>query len=58
MSSKLFIETYDTLNHEQKDILHELYMTGENHDGHVWVTYGDVEDAIAMLIIEDRKKNG
>lgn len=56
MSCKLFLETYDTLNNEQKEILHNLYMTGENHDGHSWVTYGNVEEAVAKLIIAERKK--
>ena len=58
MSCKLFIDTYDTLNDEQKEILYNLYMTGINQDGHSWVTYGDVEEAVAKMIIAERKKNG
>ena len=53
-----FIGIYDTLNDEQKGILFDLYMTGINHDGHSWVTYGNVEEAVAKLIIAERKRNG
>lgn len=55
MSCKKFIDIYDTLTGEQKEILFNLYMTGENHDGHSWVTYGNVEEAVAKLIIAERK---
>lgn len=58
MSCKKFIDIYDTLNGEQKGILFNLYLTGENHDGHSWVTYGNVEEAVAKLIIAERKRNG
>lgn len=56
MSCKLFIDTYDTLNDEQKEILYNLYMNGINRDGHSWVTYGNVEEAVAKLIIAERKR--
>ena len=58
MSCKSFIEEYDRLNDEQRGILFNLYMSGFNRDGHVWVTYGDVEEAIAKLIIAERKRHG
>ena len=50
MSCKEYIEAHrDRMTQRQKDIMCDLYMSGVNHDGHVWVKYGDVEKAVAAL---------
>ena len=53
MSSKAYREAYQLMTEKQKDIMHELYMKGVNHDGHSWCTFTDIEDAVAGII-----KNG
>ena len=30
--------------------MNDLWMTGVNHDGHAWVTYGDVEKTVGLII--------
>lgn len=35
----------------------DLYMTGVNHDGHSWVTYGDVERVVGTIILGRVKKD-
>jgi len=57
MSSKQYIEAHrEKMTKEQKDIMCDLYMSGINRDGHVWVKYGDVEDAVAAMF--NLKKEG
>lgn len=52
MSSQKFIDVYDNhLSDKQKNAMQDLWMKGVNHDGHVWVTYGDVEDAVAEIVL-------
>lgn len=52
MSDKLYQEAYKKFNDKQKDTMYDLYMTGINHDGHSWVTYGDVEKSVAIVTEE------
>lgn len=52
MSDKLYQEAYEKFNDKQKDTMYDLYMTGINHDGHSWVTYGDVERSVAIVTEE------
>lgn len=52
MSDKLYQEAYEKFNDKQKDTMYDLYMTGINHDGHSWVTYGDVEKSVAIVAEE------
>ena len=50
MSCKEYIEAHrNKMTLQQKDIMYDLYMSGVNRDGHVWVKYGDVEKAVAAL---------
>ncbi len=56
MSSKEYIKLYDSLTDNQRDIMADLWMTGINQDGHVYVTYDDVEKSIVSLIKEERKR--
>lgn len=50
MSDKEYAEVYDKkLTDRQREILHDLYMSGVNHDGHTWVMYKDVERAVVAL---------
>ena len=50
MSCKEYIEAHrNKMTPKQKDIMYDLYMSGVNHDGHVWVKYGDVEKAVVAL---------
>ena len=44
------------MTEEEKDLMGDLYMTGENHDCHSWVTYGDVEKVVGKIIL-GRVKN-
>lgn len=50
MSCKEYIECYEKMTDRQKDTMYDLYMSGVNYDGHVWVTYGEVERAVAKLL--------
>ena len=52
MSDKLYQEAYEKFNDKQKDTMYDLYMTGINHDGHSWITYGDVEKSVAIVTKE------
>lgn len=47
---KQYSEIYDDLPEEAKDAMYELYMKGINHDGHSWVTFGQVETAVGKLV--------
>lgn len=50
MSSKAYQDAYRyALTSEQRDIMFDLFMKGVNHDGHSWVTFSDVEEAVAAL---------
>ncbi len=57
MSSKEFQEAYKYMTEEEKDLMGELYMSGENHDCHVWVRYCDVEKIVGKIIL-GRKERG
>jgi len=52
MSSKKYIETQ--MSDRQHNIMWELFMKGINRDGRSWVTFGDVEDAVADLLKDER----
>ena len=52
MSSKAYQEVYPLMTEKQKDIMHDLYMKAENHDGHAWNMYCDIEDAVAGIVKE------
>ena len=42
---------YEHMTTEEKNIMYDLFMKGINHDGHSWVTYGDVEKAVGQIIL-------
>lgn len=52
MSSKAYQDMYSSMTEKQKDIMHDLYMKAENHDGHAWNMYCDIEDAVAAILKE------
>lgn len=52
VSSKAYMEVYPKMTEKQKNIMHELYMKGENHDGHAWNMFSDIEDAVAGILKE------
>ena len=57
MSTKAYIEASKLMTDEQHDIMYDLFMEGVNfEDGHVYVTYTQVEDAVAKLIMAGRKE--
>lgn len=49
MSSKEYIDIHNNFNEAQEEAMFDLYMKGINHDGHVWVTFGDVEETVVKL---------
>lgn len=57
MSAKEYQEVYPYMTDKEKNLMYELWMTGKNHDGHAWVTYGDVERVVG-LILKGRISNG
>lgn len=58
MSSEKFQKAYELMNDKQKSTMYKLYMKGENHDGHTWNTFTDVEDAVADILSENRQNVG
>lgn len=59
MSSAKYIKVYsDLMNSAQRKIMGELYMKGINRDGHSWNTYGDIEDAVAELLLAQKPNIG
>ena len=51
MSRKEYIEAYEFMTEYEKGLMDRLYMSGINHDGHSWVTYGDVEEVVGKIIL-------
>ncbi len=51
MSARELIEAWPMMTEEEKNLMHDLYMTGVNRDGHSWVTYGDVERVVGQIIL-------
>lgn len=51
MSTKKYIEASVAMNRQQHEAMLRLYDKGTNHDGHTWVTFSDVEDAVADIIM-------
>ena len=61
MSAKEYREAFNYMTEEEKDLMGDLYMTGENHDCHSWVTYGDVEKVVGKIIlgrVENERRDG
>ncbi len=56
MSRKEYIEAYEFMTEEEKVFMERLYMSGINHDGHSWVTYGDVEEVVGKIILGRTKE--
>ena len=38
-----------SLNKNEEAVIQECYMNGINHDGHVWITWTDVEKIVCVL---------
>lgn len=57
MSAPEYIKAHNLMTEKQKDAMHDLYMTGINGDGCVWVTYADVERAVAKIIMAIFEEN-
>ena len=57
MSSKEYINLHDhQFNDKQRDIMTDLWMSGVNHDGHVWVTWSDIEEVLVKLFKYNKEK--
>lgn len=50
MSAKEYQEVYPYMTEKEKKLMYNLWMNGVNHDGHAWVTYGDVEKVVGMIL--------
>ena len=57
MSAKEYREAWKYMTDKEKELMSDLYMTGVNHDGHSWVTYGDVERVVGTIILGRVKKD-
>ena len=55
MSAKEYVEAFVKMTDLEKEIMFDLYMTGINRDGHVWVTFHDVERAVGLIILGRHK---
>lgn len=44
------------MTERQKRVMADLYMKGFNANGHVWCTYGDIEDAVVELLANEEKE--
>lgn len=55
MSNSEYIKYYKYLDDNQKDAMSDLWMSGINLEGHVYVTYDNVEKTVAKLIKEWKK---
>ena len=51
MSRKEYREAYAFMTEYEKKLMDMLYMLGVNHDGHTWVTYGDIEEVVGKIIL-------
>lgn len=59
MSTQKYRDAYKYMNDAQKDAMFELFESGVNRDdGHVWVKYTDVENAVADIIIAHNNSLG
>ena len=52
-----YVEIYDKLSDNVKLCMHDLYMKGIDRDGHVWVTYSEIQDMIIKLMNEGELVN-
>jgi len=57
MSAKEYREAWKYMTDKEKELMSDLYMAGVNHDGHSWVTYGDVERVVGTIILGRVKKD-
>lgn len=51
MSAKEYQEAYEHMTDKEKKLMEDLYMSGINHDGHSWVTFGDVEKVVGQIVL-------
>lgn len=51
MSCEEYVKAYKLMTDEERNLMNDLYMTGDNHDGHSWVTYGDVEKVVGKIVL-------
>lgn len=58
MSAKEYNEAYPYMTELEHDLMYDLYYSENttNHDGHTWVTYGDVERIVGTIIQERYKE--
>lgn len=57
MSTKKYRKAYPRMTDAQKDAMYALFMKGTNReDGHVWVTFSDVEDAVADIVMAQQER--
>ena len=51
MSAKEYQEAYPLMTEYEKRFMYELWLSAINHDGHAWVTYGQVEEVVGKIIL-------
>lgn len=57
MSSKEYCDLFDHhFNDKQRDAMVDLWMLGVNKDGHIWVTYSDMEETLVKLFKYNKEK--
>lgn len=51
MSAKRYQKALQFMTNKEKDLMTDLYMSGINCNGHIYVTFGDVEKVIRAIIL-------
>lgn len=46
MSKEKYRLAHDRMNQQQRQAMSDLWMKAINHDGHAWVTFSQVEEAV------------
>lgn len=51
MSAQEYLDACKYITEKEHKLISDLYMSGINHDCHVWVTFGNVEKVIGKIIL-------
>ncbi|MBR4414995.1 MAG: hypothetical protein IKS59_06780 [Aeriscardovia sp.] len=61
MSAQEYLDACKYITEEEHKLIWDLYMSGENHDCHTWVTFGNVERVVGKIIlgrVENERRDG